>query len=153
MKNHVKKPPIVEAKAAVAVALLQKKLTHMAMPIIASTATTICVFVPLIFLSSSGGGFMRFMTDLGVTVVVVMIASLLVALTVVPTVAAFLLSGETRSRSGLIDWMSDAYGKMIGFTIHHRPLFLISIVFMLWGSWWLALPSARSLPCWPRATC
>ena len=37
---------------------------------------------------------MRFMTDLGITVCIVMVASLLVALTVVPMVAAFLLSGR-----------------------------------------------------------
>jgi HAE1 family hydrophobic/amphiphilic exporter-1 len=118
--------------------------SEVAMPIIASTATTICVFVPLVFIASSGGGFMRFMTDLGVTVCVVMVASLLVALTVVPAVAAFLLSGETRSRSRLIDWMSDLYGRMIRFTIHHRPLFLVSIAFMLWGSWALFQGIERS---------
>ncbi len=118
--------------------------SEVAMPIIASTATTICVFVPLIFISSSGGGFMRFMTDLGVTVCVVMVASLLVALTVVPMVAAWLLAGETRSHTPLIDWMSSFYGRMIQFTIHHRPLFLVSIVFMLWGSWALFQGIERS---------
>ena len=51
--------------------------------VIASTLTTICVFVPLIFLGSLGGGFMRFMTDIGTTIMVVMVSSLLVALTVV----------------------------------------------------------------------
>jgi HAE1 family hydrophobic/amphiphilic exporter-1 len=118
--------------------------SEVAMPIIASTATTMCVFIPLIFISSTGGGMMRFMTDLGVTVCVVMVASLLVALTVVPMVAAFLLAGESRRRSRLIDWMSDFYGRMIGFTLHHRPLFIVSIVFMLWGSYALFSGIERS---------
>jgi HAE1 family hydrophobic/amphiphilic exporter-1 len=118
--------------------------SEVAMPIIASTATTICVFVPLIFISSSGGGFMRFMTDLGVTVCVVMVASLLVALTVVPSAAVFLLSGESRRRSGFIDWLSNTYARMVGFTLHHRPLFLVSILFMLWGSYALFSGIERS---------
>ena len=109
--------------------------SEVAMPIIASTATTICVFVPMIFITSSGGGFMRFMTDLGVTVCVVMVASLLVALTVVPMVAAFLLSGETGRRAPLVEWMGSLYGRLIAFTLHHRPAFLLSILLMLWGSW------------------
>jgi HAE1 family hydrophobic/amphiphilic exporter-1 len=118
--------------------------SEVAMAIIASTATTICVFVPLIFIASTGGGFMRFMTDLGVTVCVVMVASLLVALTVVPTVAAFLLSGESRRRSAFIEWLSHTYAGMVGFTLRHRPLFLVSIVFMLWGSYALFSGIERS---------
>jgi HAE1 family hydrophobic/amphiphilic exporter-1 len=111
--------------------------SEVAMPIIASTATTICVFVPLVFITSAGGGFMRFMTDLGITVCVVMVASLLVALTVVPMVAAFLLSGETGRRAPLVEWMGRFYGRIIAFTLHHRPAFLLSILLMLWGSWWI----------------
>jgi HAE1 family hydrophobic/amphiphilic exporter-1 len=111
--------------------------SEVAMPIIASTATTICVFVPLVFITSSGGGFMRFMADLGITVCVVMVASLLVALTVVPMVAAFLLSGETGRRAPLVEWMGRFYGRTIAFTLHHRPAFLLSILLMLWGSWWI----------------
>jgi HAE1 family hydrophobic/amphiphilic exporter-1 len=118
--------------------------SEVAMPIIASTATTMCVFIPIIFIASSGGGFMRFITDLGVTVCVVMAASLLVALTVVPMVASFLLSGEGRSRTPFIDWMSDVYGRLIQLTLHHRPLFILSIIFMLWGSWALFQGIERS---------
>jgi HAE1 family hydrophobic/amphiphilic exporter-1 len=118
--------------------------SEVAMPIIASTATTICVFVPLLFMASSGGGFMRFLTDLGVTVCVVMVASLLVALTVVPMAAAFLLGGETKRRATLVEWMGAAYARTIAFTLHHRPAFLASILVMLWGSWALFSGIERS---------
>jgi HAE1 family hydrophobic/amphiphilic exporter-1 len=111
--------------------------SEVAMPIVASTLTTICVFVPVIFFGSSSGGFARFMTDIGVTICVVMVASLLVALTVVPMVAAFLLTGETGRKAPLVEWMSDLYGRVIAFTLHHRPAFLLSIAAMLTGSWWL----------------
>ncbi len=119
--------------------------SEVAMPIIASTATTVCVFVPMIFISSSGSGFMRFMVDLGTTVCVVMVASLLVALTVVPMVAAFLLSGETGRRAPFVEWLGLFYGRVLAFTLHHRPAFLLSIVLMLWGSWWIFSGIERTL--------
>ena len=109
---------------------------EVAMPIIASTVTTICVFVPLVFLGS-GGGFMRFMTDVGTTICIVMVSSLLVALTVVPMVATILLKGESSQRSNIVVWMTQKYGLVIGFTLKHRFAFFLSIVAMLYGSWLL----------------
>ena len=117
--------------------------SEVAMPIIASTATTMCVFLPLLFISSQGG-FMSRMTDLGVTVCVVMVASLMVALTVVPMVAALIFSGESRRRAAFIDWLSQSYAGLIGFTLRHRPIFLVSILFMLWGSYALFSGIERS---------
>ena len=118
--------------------------SEVAMPIIAATATTLCVFIPLLFISSQGGGMMRFMLDLGVTVCVVMVASLLVALTVVPMVAAIIFSGESRRRAAFIDWLSSSYAGLIGLTLRHRPIFLVSILFMLWGSYALFSGIERS---------
>ncbi len=117
--------------------------SEVAMAIIASTVTTICVFVPLIFLGG-GGGFMRFMTDVGTTIVIVMVSSLLVALTVVPMVAAMLLGGESSKRSGLIDWLIEKYGMVIAYTLKHRFAFTLSIVAMLYGSWALFQTIERS---------
>jgi HAE1 family hydrophobic/amphiphilic exporter-1 len=109
--------------------------SEVAMPIVASTATTVCVFVPLTLMTSQGGGFLRFMTDLGTTVCVVMLASLLVALTVVPMVAAFLLAGENKRRSGFVDWLGRSYARFLDLTLEHRPVFLVLIALMLFGSW------------------
>lgn len=111
--------------------------TAVAMPIIASTLTTMCVFVPMIFVGASGGGFMRFMTDVGVTICIVMVASLLVALTVVPMVAALLLEGESAGTSRLTELLSRGYGFVIGFTLKHRFVFFLAIVGMLYGSYYL----------------
>lgn len=105
-----------------------------AMPIIASTLTTMCVFIPMIFLASTGGGFMRFMLDIGITICIVMVSSLLVALTVVPMVAAVLLRGENTDDTKVTEVLSTGYGHVIGFTLRHRFVFFIGIVFMLYGS-------------------
>ncbi|HVS14325.1 MAG TPA: efflux RND transporter permease subunit [Thermoanaerobaculia bacterium] len=114
--------------------------SEVAMPIIASTATTMCVFLPLIFGQQGsgggrGGGFMRYMTDIGTTVCVVMLASLFVSITVVPMVAAFLLKGEARTQPAYLRKMVDWYGAVIAFTLRHRLAFSLGIVLLLWGSW------------------
>ena len=106
-----------------------------AMPIIASTLTTMCVFIPMIFLANTGGGFMRFMLDIAITICIVMVSSLLVALTVVPMVAAVLLRGENKNESKLTAALSTGYGHVIGFTLKHRLVFFLGIAGMLYGSY------------------
>lgn len=107
--------------------------SEVAMPIIASTATTMCVFMPLIFLG--GGGFTRFMGDIGLTVCIVMLASLMISITVVPMVAARLLQNETPSKAGFLDRALGSYGRVVRFTLHHRLVFVVSVCLLLWGSW------------------
>ncbi|TDI48185.1 MAG: efflux RND transporter permease subunit [Acidobacteria bacterium] len=109
--------------------------TAVAMPIIASTLTTMCVFIPMIFLAATGGGFMRFMLDIGITICIVMVSSLLVALTVVPMVASVLLDGETKKETKLTEVLETGYGWVIGFTLRHRFVFCLAIVGMLYGSY------------------
>ncbi len=107
--------------------------SEVAMPIIASTATTMCVFLPLVL--SGGGGQMRFMGQIGITVCIVMLASLLVSLTVVPLVASILLTSETRTKPKFLMAMIEAYGWVVRLTLRHRPVFFAAIVLLLWGSW------------------
>ncbi len=66
--------------------------------IIAATATTICVFVPLVFLSRSRMGI--FMHDFGLSICSALVSSLFVALTLIPLVASRLLkfSAATNDR-------------------------------------------------------
>ncbi len=103
--------------------------SEVTLPIVASTATTICVFLPLIFLGT-GGRFSLYMMNIGVTVCIVMIASLLVALTVVPMAAVLLLRGEESRPATFIDGMLGFYGRILGFTLRHRLAFVISILLM-----------------------
>ena len=108
-----------------------------AMPIIASTLTTMCVFIPMVFLGASGGGFVRFFMDIGITICIVMVSSLLVALTVVPMVAAMFLEGESKETSTFTQALSRGYGYVIGFTLKHRFALFLGIVAMLYGSYYL----------------
>lgn len=121
--------------------------SDVAMPIICSTMTTMCVFVPLIFFGSGGGGpgsFSRFMGDIGTTVCVVMLGSLVISLTVVPMIAAILLRSESKRRFKLLDRMNELYGKTLGFTLRHRFIFTMVIGALLYGSWVLYNSIERS---------
>ena len=119
--------------------------SDVAMPIICSTMTTMCVFVPLIFFGGGGSGrFSRFMGDVGTTVCVVMLGSLVISLTVVPMIAAILLKSESKRRFKLLDRVSELYGRTLGFTLRHRFLFTVFIGGLLWGSWVLYNSIERS---------
>jgi HAE1 family hydrophobic/amphiphilic exporter-1 len=117
--------------------------SEVALPILASTVSTMCVFLPLIFLSS-GGRFKLFMENIGVTVCIVIVASLLVALTVVPLVASYLLKGQESRATALTDRMKSVYGKMLRFTLRHRFAFVVSILAMFGGTLYLFSTIERS---------
>ena len=108
--------------------------SEVALPIVASTATTMCVFLPVIFLGA-GGRFRLYFENIGITICIVIVASLLVALTVVPMVAAIILRDQASKPSApFIDWMIRTYGRALRFTLHHRFAFVIVIVLLFYGS-------------------
>jgi len=110
--------------------------SEVALPILASTATTLCVFLPIIFMG--GSGFMQtYMKNIATTITIVIAASLLIALTVVPMAAVLLLKGQEARPPGLISRWRDRYASVLAFTLHHRGAFLVSIVAMLAGAFYL----------------
>ena len=62
-----------------------KASSRMSLPIIASTLTTIAVFIPLLFWPGTVGGFMKYIP---ITLVAVLSSSLLMALVILPTVGS-----------------------------------------------------------------
>ncbi len=109
---------------------------EVALPITASTATTMCVFLPLIFLST-GVRFKLYLQNIGWTVCIVMVASLVVALTVVPMVAALVLRDQTPHKSRMIDTLRTAYGNLLRLTLKHRLAFVVMILALLGGTRYL----------------
>jgi len=67
---------------------------EVAMPIIASTATTLAAFIPLMFWPGLMGSFMRF---LPITVVVILLSSLVVALVINPVFTARFMKLDVRA--------------------------------------------------------
>lgn len=105
--------------------------------ITASTLTTICVFVPIIFVD---GMTRDIFTDLALTVAYSLLASLLIALTLVPAMAKGLLKKETRltvlSQTGRF---MDKYREAVRWALSHKAIVLIAAVVLLVGSSGLAL--------------
>jgi HAE1 family hydrophobic/amphiphilic exporter-1 len=108
--------------------------SEVVLPIAASTLTTMCVFLPMVFMQS-GGRFAGFMQNIGLTVVVVMAASFIVAVTVVPMVAARLLKKERSRSHPFFDRVSTYYGRSLRFMLRHRLAFATLTVVVLVWSW------------------
>lgn len=110
--------------------------SEVALPIVASTATTICVFAPLIFL---GGGrrFKLYFENVGITICIVMVASLLVALTVVPLVAKTILRGQRARPATDLSRIHAAYARLLRATLRHRLVFMALMLVLFGGTIWL----------------
>ncbi|MCD8085437.1 MAG: efflux RND transporter permease subunit [Clostridiales bacterium] len=82
--------------------------------LISSTLTTICVFLPMIFTT----GYTReLMYPMALTIGYALIASLVVAMTVVPTVASTLLKNVQPKSHRWFDKVVDGYGKVLDFCL------------------------------------
>ncbi len=109
--------------------------TRMAWPIIASTATTIAVFFPLLFWPGVVGQFMKY---LPATVILCLLASLLMALVFLPTLGAMRKKPYEphpvgQSKAG------HAYGRLLARCLRHPGKALISllvtmvVIFVMYG--------------------
>lgn len=117
--------------------------SEVALPIVAATATTLCVFLPLIFLST-GGFFKVYLQNIGLAICIVIAASLLVALTVVPMAAAILLKGQAARGRVSTPFLARVYRRMLRFTLHHRLAFVLVMVILLGASVYLFSTIQRS---------
>jgi len=68
------------------------------MPVIASTMTTVCVFLPIIFISGVAG---QLFADQSLTVTYSLLASLLVALTLIPMMSSGFRGGQSFGSEGM----------------------------------------------------
>ena len=85
--------------------------------IVASTLTTVCVFAPIVFVE---GLTRELFTDLALTMTYSLLASLLVALTMVPAMASGLLQRPLEQKPGLLDKIYPAYKKAIRWSLDHK---------------------------------
>lgn len=86
-------------------------------PIIASTITTICVFLPMVYTT---GIVSQLLIPFSFTISYSLIASLLVAITVVPTMGSIVLKKVKNPKHGLFDKIKDAYGKSLEFCLRFK---------------------------------
>ena len=96
--------------------------------IVASTLTTVCVFAPIVFVE---GLTRELFTDLALTMTYSLLASLLVALTMVPAMASGLLQRPLEQKPGLLDKIYPAYKKAIRWSLDHKAAVLAGSLALL----------------------
>ena len=99
--------------------------------IASSTLTTICVFFPIVFIE---GLTRQIFMDMALTITYSLLASLIVALTLVPAMGQRMLRKVKPVKHGMFDKMLGGYEKSIRFVLKHRAIALITAVVLLFGS-------------------
>lgn len=99
--------------------------------ITASTLTTICVFVPIVFIQ---GITRKMFTDMALTLAYSLLASLVIAMTLVPAMASGLFKNMKAKPDKTLDRVQHAYGKALGWALRFKPVVLILVVLLLGGS-------------------
>lgn len=103
--------------------------------IFSSTLTTVCVFLPIVF---TEGMTRQLFTDMGLTIAYSLMASLLVALTLVPAMSAGLLRKVPQSKDGLFARFAGFYGKLLGGALRFKPVVLAAVLLLFVFSLWQA---------------
>lgn len=99
--------------------------------IMASTLTTVCVFLPIVF---TEGITRQLFVDMGLTIAYSLLASLLVALTVVPMMSAGLLRKTKQKESKLFVNIKEVYGKVLAIALKLKVLVLLGALALFAGS-------------------
>ncbi|RKI93516.1 acriflavin resistance protein [Parablautia intestinalis] len=97
--------------------------------IMASTLTTVCVFLPIVF---TEGITRQLFVDMGLTIGYSLLASLVIALTVVPAMASKALVKTREDSDGkFFTKVVDLYGKLLGLSLKAKPVVILLVVVLL----------------------
>ena len=96
--------------------------------IAASTLTTICVFLPIVF---TDGLTRQLFTDMGLTIAYSLVASLIVALTLVPTMASTMLNKTKDPGEGIFGKIISVYKKTLEFNLKYKFVVILLTIGLL----------------------
>ena len=103
----------------------------------ASTLTTVCVFLPIVFVE---GITRQLFTDLALTMTYSLMASLIVSLTLVPAMASGMLRGQSLQKEGLLERkLLPLYGRAAAWALDHKLPVLVTAAAALTLTAWLSL--------------
>lgn len=85
--------------------------------VISSTLTTVAVFLPIALV---GGIISKFFVPFSITVTISLLASLLVALTLIPVLVSFFLERRAAPAEGRRDWSHRVYQPLLGWALSSR---------------------------------
>ena len=125
LRQNRKKP---EAERESVIKVVYEASKEVRMPMLNSTLIIIASFLPLFFLSGMEG---RMLKPLGITFIISLMASTLVALTVTPVLSTFLLGTQNSDKTGkepaLVRWLKKYYEKALNWSVGHKKSLLFGV--------------------------
>lgn len=105
---------------------------EMVMPVISSTLTSVCIFIPMLAFGSILGAMGEAFLDLGFSISISLICSLFTSVILVPVLAAYYLKvtpkkmeeNNVEKRFSL----SDSYVKLVVWVLHHKKISFASLL-------------------------
>lgn len=104
--------------------------------IVASTLTTVCVFLPIVFVE---GITRQLFVDLALTITYSLAASLIVALTLVPAMSQRMLRKVRQPKRTGEGKILRSYEKSLRFVLRHKLVAILLVLVLLFGSGFLVL--------------
>lgn len=104
--------------------------------ILASTLTTVCVFLPIVF---TKGITRQLFVDMGLTIAYSLLASLLTALTIVPMMSAGVLRKTEEKETKIFGKIRNIYGNILEKALDHKGYVIVGAFVLFVGSIALAL--------------
>ncbi len=101
---------------------------QVAAAITSSTLTTICVFAPIVFVQ---GITRQLFTDMALTITYSLLASLIIALTLVPAMSSMMFKKEMKPEGHKFTAFRRGYMRLLAWNLRHKALVLIAALGLL----------------------
>ncbi len=115
-------------KGATAIQAAVSGTAQVAGAITSSTLTTVSVFLPIVFIK---GMTRQLFTDMALTITYSLVASLIVAVTLVPAMASGMLKKQKEKSHKWFDFILKGYERAVSWCLRHRVVTLLAAVGML----------------------
>ncbi len=112
-----------------------KGASSVASAITSSTLTTVCVFLPIVFID---GISKQLFADMGLTIAYSLLASLIVALTLVPAMSSKMFKTTKEKKTIFFDKVVNIYEKLLKVALNHKIIVIILTIVLLIASFMLA---------------
>ena len=112
-----------------AMGVTERAVGDVGLAVIAGTTTSICVFAPIMF--SQQNDIAVFMTHVAVTISVALIASLVIAQTLIPMLAARLAPPKQRNTGRWMNRLQEFYGRALAWVLRRRIVTGLIVVAIL----------------------
>ncbi|MDF0534621.1 efflux RND transporter permease subunit [Shewanella yunxiaonensis] len=108
--------------------LIYRATKDVATPVVSGTVIVMIVFSPLLTLSGLEG---KMFSPVAITIVFAMLSALLLALTIIPVVASYLVNEKAVEEPKFVHWLKRHYLQSLEWVLHHGKRFVITAGILL----------------------